>query len=56
MHRMVISTDNVPESDRFSYWREAVFNGLIGYSVERNKDQDHPFTVTSSEPIERRRY
>jgi AraC-like DNA-binding protein len=44
MRRVVISTDNVPESDRFSYWREAVFNGLIGYSVERDKDQDHPFT------------
>jgi AraC-like DNA-binding protein len=43
MHRVVISTDNVPKADRFSYWRDAISDGLIGFSVERNKDEDRPF-------------
>jgi AraC-like DNA-binding protein len=43
MHRVIISTDNVPETERFAYWREQVSEGLFGTSPERNKDQEIPF-------------
>jgi hypothetical protein len=36
MHRLVLTTDDVPEADRFSYWREAVNEGMIGITGERN--------------------
>jgi hypothetical protein len=42
MQRIAFSTDDVPETDR--YWREAVCEGLIGISGERDKDQETPFT------------
>ena len=42
MKRLVLSTDGVPEAERFSYWRAAVRDGLIG--VERDKDQESPFS------------
>jgi AraC-like DNA-binding protein len=40
---VVISTDNVPEADRFSFWREEVNERLIRICGERNKDQEAPF-------------
>jgi AraC-like DNA-binding protein len=43
MKRLVFSTDDVPEAERFSYWREAVMQGICGVSGERNKDQETPF-------------
>jgi AraC-like DNA-binding protein len=43
MRRLVISTDDVPEAERFSYWREVV-GGLVGVSGERNKDQETSFS------------
>ena len=43
MQRVAFSTDDVPEADRFAYWREAVCEGLIGVSGERDKDQETPF-------------
>ncbi len=44
MQRLVFSTDDVPETERFSYWRAAVGDGLLGSCVEPNKDQERPFT------------
>jgi AraC-like DNA-binding protein len=43
MRRLVISTDEVGEGERFSYWCAAVSEGLIGIIAERNKDQESPF-------------
>jgi AraC-like DNA-binding protein len=43
MRRMILSTDDVPEADRFSYWRAAASEGLVGVSIERNKSQETPF-------------
>jgi AraC-like DNA-binding protein len=42
MQRVVFSTDEVPEAERFSYWAEAA-EGLFGSSAERNKAQETPF-------------
>jgi AraC-like DNA-binding protein len=42
MQRRVLSTDDVPEAERFSYWRDSL-GGLVGVSPERNKDWDTPF-------------
>jgi hypothetical protein len=42
MQRLFLSTDDVPEAERFAYWREAVIEGL-GFSAERNKDREIPF-------------
>jgi hypothetical protein len=30
MQRLVFSTDAIPETERFSYWRAAVGDGLLG--------------------------
>jgi hypothetical protein len=46
MQRLVLSTDDVPEAERFAYWREAG-GELIGVSGERNKDQETPFGSTA---------
>jgi AraC-like DNA-binding protein len=43
MQRLVLTTDDVPEADRFSYWREAVVEGMIGFTGERNAEQATPF-------------
>jgi hypothetical protein len=43
MRQLIFSTDDVPEAERFSYWREAVMQGICGVSGERNKDQQTPF-------------
>jgi AraC-like DNA-binding protein len=45
MRRVVLSTDNVPESQRFSFWREAVGEGLFGFAAEPNKHQETPFSA-----------
>ena len=44
MQRWVFSTDDIPETERFSYWRAAAGDGLLGSCVEPNKDQERPFT------------
>jgi AraC-like DNA-binding protein len=51
MHRIVLSTDNVPEAERFAYWREAIGERLLGTSAERNKRQDRPFNAHVSASI-----
>ena len=43
MQRLVLSTDDVPEAERFVYWREAICEQLIGISSERHKGQEIPF-------------
>jgi hypothetical protein len=43
MQRLVLSTDDIPEAERFSYWREAVGERLFGFSPEPNKGQETPF-------------
>ncbi len=43
MQRLVLSTDHVPEAERFAYWRAAVSDGLLGNRVEPNEDQKSPF-------------
>jgi hypothetical protein len=40
----VLSTEGVPEAERFSYWRAADGDGLIGVGVERDKDQESRFS------------
>jgi AraC-like DNA-binding protein len=44
MQRLVFSTDDVPESERFSFWRGAVLEGLIGSSAEPVTDRETPFS------------
>jgi AraC-like DNA-binding protein len=43
MQRLVLSTDEVPEAQRFSYWREAVGEQLWGCSTELDRSQETPF-------------
>jgi AraC-like DNA-binding protein len=43
MQRLVLSTDDVPEAERFAYWREAVIEGVFGFSGERSEVQETPF-------------
>jgi AraC-like DNA-binding protein len=38
MQRLVLSTDDVPEAERFAYWREGLLAGRVGLSGERNED------------------
>ncbi len=45
MQRLVLSTDDVPEAERFAYWREAIFEQVIGISSERDKGQEIPFSA-----------
>ena len=45
MQRLVLSTDDVPEAERFAYWREAIFEQVIGISSERHKGQEIPFSA-----------
>jgi hypothetical protein len=44
MKRLVLSTEGVPETERFTYWRAAVSGGLIGVGVERDRDQESRFS------------
>ena len=43
MRHIAFSTDDVPEANRFAYWREAVCEDFIGVSGERDKDEETPF-------------
>lgn len=38
MQRIAFSTDDVPEADRFAYWRETVSEQSVGVSGERDND------------------
>jgi AraC-like DNA-binding protein len=40
----VLSTHDVPEAERFAYWREAICEQLIGISGERHRGQEIPFS------------
>jgi hypothetical protein len=44
MKRLVLSTEGVPEAERFFYWRAAVSDRLIGVGVERDKDRESRFS------------
>jgi hypothetical protein len=43
MRLLVFSTDGIAETERFTHWGSLVSNGLIGFRVERNKDEERPF-------------
>jgi AraC-like DNA-binding protein len=43
MQRFVISTNDVPEAERFSYWREEVCERLFGFSWEPDKNPETPY-------------
>ena len=45
MQRLVLSTDDVPEAERFAYWRETIWEQLIGISGERHKGEEIPFSA-----------
>ena len=45
MQRLVFSTDDIAETERFSYWRAAAGNGPLETRREPNKDQERPFTA-----------
>jgi AraC-like DNA-binding protein len=45
MQRIVLSTDDVPEAQRFSYWREAIGEGLVGVTFEREAGQERAFNA-----------
>jgi AraC-binding-like domain len=51
MQRLVFSTDDVLEADRFSYWREAFEETLIGVSGERDGGRETPFAAAASGTI-----
>lgn len=51
MDRLVLTTDDVPEADRFSYWREALCQGTLGVSGERNAEQATPFAARAAVSI-----
>jgi AraC-like DNA-binding protein len=44
MQHLILSTDDIPERDRFSYWREQVNETLIGVTGERAPDHQALFT------------
>ncbi len=43
MQRFVVSTDDVVERDRFSYWRETLGEAMTGIVSEPNYERDIPF-------------
>jgi AraC-like DNA-binding protein len=43
MQHLVLTTDDIPERDRFSYWREHVNETLIGVTGERAPDDQASF-------------
>jgi AraC-like DNA-binding protein len=45
MQRLVLSTDEVPEAERFSYWREAVGERLFGFTPEPTGGRETPFNA-----------
>ena len=45
MQSVILSTDGVPEAERFAYWREAVLERYIGVTGERHKEQPAPFAA-----------
>jgi AraC-like DNA-binding protein len=45
MQRLVVSTDHIPEAERFSYWREEMGERLFGFSPEPSGDQETPFSA-----------
>ena len=45
MQSVILSTDGVPEAERFAYWREAVLERYIGVTGERHKERPAPFAA-----------
>jgi len=46
MQRFVVSTNGVPERDRFSYWRDEFGETMAGVTDERSDDPDIPFEAS----------
>jgi AraC-like DNA-binding protein len=44
MHRVVVSTDAVPEAERFAYWREEISERLIGVVSELERSAEANFS------------
>jgi AraC-like DNA-binding protein len=51
MQHVVVSTKDVPEPDRFSYWREAISERFIGVVSERGADTGTSFNARLSGSI-----
>jgi AraC-like DNA-binding protein len=43
MQRLMWSTDNLPEAERFTCWRETLLERVVGLSAERNQRQERSF-------------
>jgi AraC-like DNA-binding protein len=54
MQRLVLSTDDVPETERFAYWRETVGEAVFGVSPERDKARAQETSFNASLDILRR--
>ena len=51
MQRLVLTTDDVPKAERFSYWREMVNEGMIGITSERSAEQAATFSARAAGSI-----
>ncbi len=47
MQKIVLSTDGIPESDRFAHWRDGIARSYVGVSVERDEDDPSTFSGRS---------
>jgi AraC-like DNA-binding protein len=45
MQRMIISTDDIPERDRFSYWHDAIGEQFLAIGGERGEESEAPFSA-----------
>jgi AraC-like DNA-binding protein len=45
MQRFVLSTADIPQQDRFAYWREQVSESMIGITGEPDPERKEPFTA-----------
>ena len=45
MQRTVISTDDIPERDRFSYWHDAIGEQFLAIGGERGEESETPFSA-----------
>jgi AraC-like DNA-binding protein len=45
MQRMVISTDDIPEPDRFAYWHDGIGEQFLSIGGERSEESTVPFSA-----------
>jgi hypothetical protein len=55
VQRFVVPADGVAEGERFSYWRDAVSEAMMGVSDERAHDELQPPSRISSRAASVRR-